>query len=90
VLPLTINPKPAELVRVLVGRTEVITPDMEKGVRAKVNLLSSSSPEVRDEARREILKYGRFSEPILKQLIEDEKDTAVRGRLQQLIKPPSS
>src|SRR5262245_9683005 len=90
VLPLTINPKPAELVRVLVGRTEVITPDMEKGVRAKVNLLSSSSPEVRDEARRAILKYGRFSEPILKRMIEDEKDTAVRARLQQLIKPAQS
>jgi hypothetical protein len=90
VLPLTINPKPSELVRVLVGRTEVITPEMQKNVRAQVNLLNNSSPAVRDEARRAILKYGRFSEPILKQMIADEQDPAVRGRLQRLIKPVGS
>src|SRR2546421_6569749 len=30
ILPLTINPSPTEIVRVLVGRAEVITPEMEK------------------------------------------------------------
>jgi hypothetical protein len=33
-LPLTINPKPDELVRVLVGRVEVITPELEARVLA--------------------------------------------------------
>ena len=33
-LPLTIDPKPDELVRVLVGRVEVITPELEARVLA--------------------------------------------------------
>ncbi|HYT49767.1 MAG TPA: hypothetical protein VEL78_05205, partial [Pyrinomonadaceae bacterium] len=42
VLPISIEPKPTQLVRVLVGRTEVITPEMEKSVRKQVSLLSNS------------------------------------------------
>ena len=34
VLPVTIEPRPSELVRVLVGRVEVITPELEASVRA--------------------------------------------------------
>lgn len=85
VLPLNIQPEPSELVRVLVGRTEVITPEMERTVRERVNLLSSSSLKAREQARLAIRKYGRFSEPILKRLIEDEKDPLVRSRIQQVI-----
>src|SRR5437868_4888016 len=42
VLPLAINPNPTQLVRVLVGRTELITPEMEKAVRKQVSLLSDT------------------------------------------------
>ena len=85
VLPLTIQPTPTELVRVLVGRTELITHEMEKSVRERVNLLSSSSSKVREDARIAIQKYGRFSEPILKRIIEHEKDPVVRARIEQTI-----
>ena len=85
VLPLTIEPRPAELVRVLVGRTEVITPEMEKSVRLQVNLLGDASSQVRVMARQSIQKYGRFSEPILKSILEEENNKAIRERLRQLI-----
>ena len=85
VLPLTIEPRPAELVRVLVGRTEVITPEMEKSVQRQVNLLGDPSPQVRETARQYIRKYGRFSEPILKRILEDERDGAIRRRIRELI-----
>lgn len=85
VLPVTIEPKPAELVRILVGRAEVITPEMEKNVQQQISLLRNAAPEMRAEAEREIRKYGRFSEPILKRLLEKERDAETRSRISQLI-----
>lgn len=85
ILPVTIEPRPAELVRVLVGRAEVITPQMEKTVQQQISLLRDPSPQVRDAAMREIRKYGRFSEPILKRLLEQESDAGVRSRIRKLI-----
>jgi hypothetical protein len=90
VLPITIEPRPDELVRVLVGRAEVITPEMEKSVEQQVSKLASPSPQVRETAMREIKKYGRFSEPILKQLLETEKSPAVRERIKELIEAPTA
>ena len=85
VLPVTIEPQPAELVRVLVGRAEVITPEMENSVRQQVSLLNDASPAVRKEAGASIRKYGRFSEPILKRLLEQETDARARSRITKLI-----
>ena len=85
VLPVTIEPRPAELVRVLVGRAEIITPEMEKSVRQQVNMLGDPSPKVRDAAMQSIREYGRFSEPILKRILENERDDVIRERLKELI-----
>lgn len=85
VLPLTIAPRADEVVRVLVGRTEVITPEIEKHVQAQVRQLSDPSPRVRETARQNIRKYGRFFEPILKAVLESETDETVRQRIRELI-----
>ena len=90
ILPVTIEPRPAELVRVLVGRAEVITPEMERHVQQQVGLLRDPSPRVRELARHEIQKYGRFSEPILKRLLATEKGASVRARIEQLINAPAA
>jgi hypothetical protein len=85
ILPVTIDPRPAELVRVLVGRAEVITPEMERSVQQQVGRLSDPSPEVREAAMQDIRKYGRFSEPILKRILETERDLVVAERIRKLI-----
>lgn len=85
VLPITIDPHPQELVRVLVGRTEVITPESEQKVRAQVSLLNHSSSRIREQARREIRMYGRFYEPILERLLEDEPNSKTRAAIQQAL-----
>jgi hypothetical protein len=85
VLPITIEPRPAELVRVLVGRVEVITPEMEKSVQSQVSLLGDPSPEVRKTAMLDIRKYGRFSEPILRRILENEENGLMRERIKELI-----
>jgi len=89
-LPLQIDPHPAELVRVLVGRTEVITPEMEQSVKQQVSRLNDPSPKTREEARQAIQKLGRFYEPILKRIVEDERDPKLRARIQRLLEVPSS
>lgn len=85
VLPINIDPKPTQLVRVLVGRAEVITPEMEKSVQRQVRTLGDPSPRVRQEAMRAIRTYGRFSEPILKRILESEQHGVIRARIKQLI-----
>jgi hypothetical protein len=85
VLPITIDPRPVELVRVLVGRVEIITPEMEKSVQRQVSLLGDPSPEVRQTAMLNIRKYGRFSEPILKRILENEENGSMRERIKELV-----
>ena len=58
-LPIEIDPKPANLTRVFVGRMEVVTPEMESEVAAAIRV--NDQPVLR--------KYGRFLEPI-SQMIE--------------------
>jgi len=89
-LPLQIDPRPAELVRVLVGRTEVITPEMEKAVKKQVSRLNDASPKIREQAGLAIQKLGRFYEPILRRIVEDETDAAVRARILRLLEASSS
>jgi len=55
VLPLTIDPVPAQIVRVFVGRLEIVTPATAVAVRTAL--------AQNDEATLD--KYGRFLEPIL-------------------------
>src|SRR5215207_5718078 len=68
ILPITIEPKPKELVRVLVGRAELITPEMERDVAAQLSKFEDPAPGAREAALREINKYGRFANTILTQV----------------------
>ncbi len=85
ILPLSVSPKPVETVRVMVGRAEVITPEMERDVRKQVGLLRSDSKEVREQAQNHLKKYGRFYEPILKSILQTEKDAKVQAQIQKLL-----
>lgn len=85
VLPLKIDVPTKERIRVLVGRAEVVTPEMEQAVKRQVSLLRSPSEATRAAARAELKKYGRFYEPILRSILQTEKDAAVRTQIEQLI-----
>lgn len=58
ILPLSINPAPGQIVRVFVGRLELITPATERAVETALAAHDRST----------IDKYGRFLEPIMEQL----------------------
>jgi len=71
VLPIAITPTPARLVRVFLGRMELITPATEQAVE---------SAFARND-RATLVKYGRFLDPILRAMIASATDPAARGRL---------
>ncbi len=85
ILPIRIDPVPAELTRVLVGRMEVITPETEQAIRQQVARLRDSSADIRTEADRIIRKHGRFSEPVLKSIRSTTSDAKLRARIDELI-----
>lgn len=78
-LPITISPQPTQLVRVLVGRIEIITPEMENAIRIEMQRLNDPSPEVRAAARAALRRQGRFAEPVLKRLLRGDSDIAPAG-----------
>ncbi|HYG77213.1 MAG TPA: hypothetical protein VEK08_19570 [Planctomycetota bacterium] len=86
VLPLSVTPKPDSTVRVMVGRAEIITPELEAAVNKHVAALADSEFEVRERASREIKKLGRFAEPVLKRVQATAVDPEVRVRAGDLIK----
>ncbi|MBA4065943.1 MAG: hypothetical protein C0501_19940 [Isosphaera sp.] len=59
-LPLTIDPKPAELVRVLVGRHDFLTPEQEASADATVARVRAAEAEL-NAARAELARLGRFA-----------------------------
>jgi hypothetical protein len=65
VLPLTIHPTPAQIVRVFVGRLEIVTP-------ATVNAVETAFAS-HDQVT--LNKYGRFLEPILQIASEGHPET---------------
>ena len=69
ILPLIIHPAPAQIVRVFVGRLEIVTPATARAVEAAM----ASKDEV------SLNKYGRFLEPIL-QIAREGHLEATRDR----------
>jgi hypothetical protein len=67
-LPITLRPEPCELVRVMVGRAEIITPAVERGLRDAVVRAKSGDAQAREEAIAELQKLGRFAEPAIRRI----------------------
>ncbi len=85
ILPLTVEPGPDALVRVLVGRAELITPEQEGRMIGLVRDLSSPAAAVRDAARAEVTKRGRFADPTLRRILRTTADPSLQARIRGLI-----
>jgi len=59
-LPVTINPKPTEVVRVLVGRHDFLTPEQEATADRELKRFNAAQLELA-AAQKELDKLGRFS-----------------------------
>ena len=65
ILPLTINPTPAQIIRVFVGRLEIVTPATAKAIQTAL----ASGDDVT------LNKYGRFLEPILQTVKKEHPES---------------
>jgi hypothetical protein len=68
ILPLSIHPVPAQIVRVFVGRLEVVTPATKNAVE---DAFASHD-------RVTLEKYGRFLDPIFNTIIEGSNPAQAR------------
>jgi len=84
-IPIRIAPTPDDLVRVMVGRVEVLTPDMEERIAKQVAALDAKDEKAREAATAELDKLGRLKEPVLRRILSTSKSAEVRVRVEKLI-----
>ena len=62
-LPMTLNPSPRELTRVMVGRAEIMTPVLERNLAQQLDRARGGDPAAVAQLRQTAKSLGRFSEP---------------------------
>ena len=65
-LPLTLDPTPRDLVRVMVGRAEVISPAVERSLAEQLIKAKQGDFQAQERAVAEFRKLGRFGEAALR------------------------
>lgn len=84
-IPMTVTPKPKEVVRVMVGRLEVLTPEREKLAENAVRELASPDETTREKAFEYLREQGRYVEPIVRRVLATTKDDSVRTLCKRLL-----
>ena len=81
-LPLRLEPAPKQVVRVMIGRLETLTPEQESRIEQLVGKLGAADPVVRDATAAEIKQLGRFAEPALTRVakLTDDPETQAQAR----------
>jgi hypothetical protein len=86
-LPLTLTPAPRELVRVMVGRSEVLAPGLETTLINTLKSAQQGDPAARARAAAQLKHLGRFADPALRLArLHGSTDAAAYG-FQLLSKP---
>jgi hypothetical protein len=65
-LPLTLSPAPQNLVRVMVGRAELLTPALEQGLAQALDKARQGDTTARTHAMQTFRRLGRFGEAALR------------------------
>jgi hypothetical protein len=84
-IPMRLVPKPRELVRVMVGRLELLSAERERRAEDSVRDLASSDPSRRQEAFAFLREQGRYVEPIVRRLATTTQDQGVRTLCRRLL-----
>ena len=84
-IPMRIDPTPAELVRVMVGRVELLTAKRERRAADAVRDLASPDSAAREKAFATLRDEGRYVEPIILHTLRTSTDERVRALCRQLL-----
>jgi hypothetical protein len=85
-IPLDIKPTPRQVVRVMVGRLELMTADRERRAEEAVKSLAASDSAERERAFGYLRDQGRYVEPILRRVVRTSQDEGVRRLCHRLLK----
>ncbi len=85
ILPLTVSPPPDEVVRVLVGRMEVLTPEQADRIGAALADMGTCTSAQAEPLHSELARLGRFAEPALASMQQSETDIVRRAQLDSLL-----
>jgi len=88
ILPLTLTPQPTELTRVMFGRAEVITPQVETRLFQLLSAAQAGDTDAKTKAVSEFKRLGRFSEPALQLALSHTNYTSLVNFSYQLLRPP--
>ncbi len=64
ILPMKIAPLPKQLVRVMVGRAEIITPETDNKLTLELTAARQGRPGAEGEVQATLNKLGRFANPV--------------------------
>ena len=84
-IPMTVSPKPKQIVRVMVGRLELLTAERERLAENAVRDLASGESARRQDAFRFLREQGRYVEPIVRRVMKTTTDDAVRTVCRRLL-----
>lgn len=84
-IPMKISPPPDELVRVMVGRLELLTLEREREASDAISRLSSPDADVREAAFNVLREQGRYVEPIVRRTLQTSTDEQVRALCRRLL-----
>jgi hypothetical protein len=80
ILPLKLNPKPRQLVRVMVGRAEIIPPQLTREMAVQLKLANDGNAKAKETLQVYYQKMGRFYGPALQlaqQLLERDRNNPI-------------
>lgn len=87
-IPMRIEPQPKSLVRVMVGRLELLTGERERQAEAAVRDLASADGSRRERAFELLRNQGRYVEPIVRRVQRTTQDEKVRALCNRLLLTP--
>jgi hypothetical protein len=82
---LRVSPAPDEVVRVLVGRMEVLTPEQSQQISGTLAGMGTCATIQSEPLQSEVARLGRFAEPALASMQQAEQDPQRRNQLNSLL-----
>ena len=84
-IPLRITPQPESIVRVMVGRVELLTAERERRAEAAILSLASPDAATREQAFAALRQEGRYVEPIVRRTLRTSTDARVQMLCRRLL-----
>jgi hypothetical protein len=84
-IPMEIDPQPKQIVRVMVGRLELLTPERARLAENAIRDLASPDAATRENAFTTLREQGRYVEPIVRRVLRTTDDAQTRTLCRRLL-----